>query len=215
MSYSSNPRFGSSRGGPPPGKKFRNPGERLRKKRWDLNELPKFEKNFYNENSEVQRMSQVLCPSCHSLTFSCTCCVVLSVFTCCFSSLCSQYDVEEYRRKKEITVRGSGCPKPVTSFHHAQFPRKHMHSWIHLQHCGQFADIHNQILYRPLFLLLPTRICNGCTDAAKLQGTNSHSGSRFPSGTQWERHGGHCSDGFWEDFIGEMCLPLHLYAPHR
>ncbi|XP_005940780.1 probable ATP-dependent RNA helicase DDX17 isoform X2 [Haplochromis burtoni] len=86
-----NPRFGSSRGGPPPGKKFRNPGERLRKKRWDLNELPKFEKNFYNENSEVQRMSQ--------------------------------YDVEEYRRKKEITVRGSGCPKPVTSFHHAQFPQ--------------------------------------------------------------------------------------------
>uniref|UniRef100_I3JNX0 RNA helicase n=1 Tax=Oreochromis niloticus TaxID=8128 RepID=I3JNX0_ORENI len=79
------------RGGPPPGKKFRNPGERLRKKRWDLNELPKFEKNFYNENSEVQRMSQ--------------------------------YDVEEYRRKKEITVRGSGCPKPVTSFHHAQFPQ--------------------------------------------------------------------------------------------
>lgn len=155
-------------------------------------------------------MSQVLCPSCHSLTFSCTCCVVLSVFTCCFSSLCSQYDVEEYRRKKEITVRGSGCPKPVTSFHHAQFPRKHMHSWIHLQHCGQFADIHNQILYRPLFLLLPTRICNGCTDAAKLQGTNSHSGSRFPSGTQWERHGGHCSDGFWEDFIGEMCLPLQM-----
>uniref|UniRef100_A0AAX7VLU4 RNA helicase n=1 Tax=Astatotilapia calliptera TaxID=8154 RepID=A0AAX7VLU4_ASTCA len=91
LSYSSNPRFGSSRGGPPPGKKFRNPGERLRKKRWDLNELPKFEKNFYNENSEVQRMSQ--------------------------------YDVEEYRRKKEITVRGSGCPKPVTSFHHAQFPQ--------------------------------------------------------------------------------------------
>ncbi|XP_030591255.1 probable ATP-dependent RNA helicase DDX17 [Archocentrus centrarchus] len=86
-----NPRFGSSRGGPPPGKKFGNPGDRLRKKRWDLNELPKFEKNFYNEHPEVQRMSQ--------------------------------YDVEEYRRKKEITVRGSGCPKPVISFHQAQFPQ--------------------------------------------------------------------------------------------
>ncbi|XP_040917881.1 probable ATP-dependent RNA helicase DDX17 [Toxotes jaculatrix] len=85
------PRFGSSRGGPPPGKKFGNPGDRLRKKRWDLDELPKFEKNFYNEHSEVQRMSQ--------------------------------YDVDEYRRKKEITVRGSGCPKPVTSFHQAQFPQ--------------------------------------------------------------------------------------------
>uniref|UniRef100_A0A665W7S0 RNA helicase n=1 Tax=Echeneis naucrates TaxID=173247 RepID=A0A665W7S0_ECHNA len=85
------PRFGSSRGGPPPGKKFGNPGDRLRKKRWDLDELPKFEKNFYNEHVEVQRLSQ--------------------------------YDLEEYRRKKEITVRGSGCPKPVTNFHQAQFPQ--------------------------------------------------------------------------------------------
>ncbi|XP_029014430.1 probable ATP-dependent RNA helicase DDX17 isoform X2 [Betta splendens] len=85
------PRFGSSRGGPPPGKKFGNPGERLRKKRWDLDELPKFEKNFYSEHAEVQRMSQ--------------------------------YDVDEYRRKKEITVRGSGCPKPITTFHQAQFPQ--------------------------------------------------------------------------------------------
>ncbi|XP_042360263.1 probable ATP-dependent RNA helicase DDX17 [Plectropomus leopardus] len=85
------PRFGSSRGGPPPGRKFGNPGERLRKKRWDLDELPKFEKNFYTEHAEVQRMSQ--------------------------------YDVEEYCRKKEITVRGSGCPKPITSFNQAQFPQ--------------------------------------------------------------------------------------------
>ncbi|KAM7372341.1 hypothetical protein PAMP_009518 [Pampus punctatissimus] len=85
------PRFGSSRGGPPPGKKFGNPGDRLRKKRWDLDELPKFEKNFYSEHLEVQRMSQ--------------------------------YDLEEYRRKKEITVRGSGCPKPITNFHQAQFPQ--------------------------------------------------------------------------------------------
>ncbi|TMS15351.1 putative ATP-dependent RNA helicase DDX17 [Larimichthys crocea] len=85
------PRFGSSRGGPPPGRKFGNPGDRLRKKRWDLDELPKFEKNFYTEHSEVQRMSQ--------------------------------YDVDEYRRKKEITVRGSGCPKPITNFHQAQYPQ--------------------------------------------------------------------------------------------
>ncbi|KAM7386436.1 hypothetical protein PAMA_009179 [Pampus argenteus] len=85
------PRFRSSRGAPPPGKKFGNPGDRLRKKRWDLDELPKFEKNFYSEHLEVQRMSQ--------------------------------YDLEEYRRKKEITVRGSGCPKPITNFHQAQFPQ--------------------------------------------------------------------------------------------
>uniref|UniRef100_A0A672FCM2 RNA helicase n=1 Tax=Salarias fasciatus TaxID=181472 RepID=A0A672FCM2_SALFA len=85
------PRFGSSRGGPPSGKKFGNPGERLRKKRWDLDELPKFEKNFYTEHPEVQRMSQ--------------------------------FDLEEYRRKKEITVRGTGCPKPIISFHQAHFPQ--------------------------------------------------------------------------------------------
>uniref|UniRef100_A0A674BJG7 RNA helicase n=1 Tax=Salmo trutta TaxID=8032 RepID=A0A674BJG7_SALTR len=77
--------------GPPPNKKFGNPGERLRKKKWDLNELPKFEKNFYNEHPDVQRMSQ--------------------------------YDLEEFRRKKEITIRGSGCPKPVSSFSQAHFPQ--------------------------------------------------------------------------------------------
>lgn len=56
----------SGRSGPPP-MKFGNPGERLRKKRWNLDELPKFEKNFYTEHPEVQRMTQViflifLCP---------------------------------------------------------------------------------------------------------------------------------------------------------
>lgn len=69
------PRFGamSGRSGPPP-MKFGNPGERLRKKRWNLDELPKFEKNFYVEHPEVQHMSQVnlyisLFPS-HSKTIS-------------------------------------------------------------------------------------------------------------------------------------------------
>ncbi|XP_028842599.1 probable ATP-dependent RNA helicase DDX17 [Denticeps clupeoides] len=85
------PRFGSSRGGPSPNKKYGNPGDRLRKKKWDLDELPKFEKNFYTEHPDVQRTVQ--------------------------------YEVEEFRRKKEITVRGSGCPKPVTSFSQAQFPQ--------------------------------------------------------------------------------------------
>lgn len=40
--------------------KFGNPGERLRKKRWNMDELPKFEKNFYTEPPEVQHMSQVV-----------------------------------------------------------------------------------------------------------------------------------------------------------
>lgn len=60
MSWHRSPRFGSSRGGPTSGRKFGNPGDRLRKKRWDLEELPKFEKNFYSEHPEVQRMSQVI-----------------------------------------------------------------------------------------------------------------------------------------------------------
>ncbi|XP_029446073.1 probable ATP-dependent RNA helicase DDX17 [Rhinatrema bivittatum] len=91
----SGPRFGSNRGGggsgllPP--KKFGNPGERLRKKKWDLSELPKFEKNFYAEHPEVTRMTS--------------------------------FDVEELRRKKEITVRGTDCPKPVFNFHQASFPQ--------------------------------------------------------------------------------------------
>ncbi|KAF4115616.1 probable ATP-dependent RNA helicase DDX5 isoform X1 [Onychostoma macrolepis] len=56
--YSSGPpRFGGSRGGPPQGKKFGNPGDRLRKKHWNMDELPKFEKNFYQEHPEVARRS--------------------------------------------------------------------------------------------------------------------------------------------------------------
>ncbi|XP_048868913.1 probable ATP-dependent RNA helicase DDX17 [Brienomyrus brachyistius] len=84
-------RFGSSRNAYSPPRKFGNPGERLRKKKWDLDELPKFEKNFYQEHAEVQRMTP--------------------------------YDIEEFRRKKEITIRGTGCPKPVTAFHQANFPQ--------------------------------------------------------------------------------------------
>ncbi|XP_077379527.1 putative ATP-dependent RNA helicase DDX5 [Festucalex cinctus] len=52
------PRFGGggggSRGGPPPAK-FGNPGDRLRKRHWNLDELPKFQKNFYQEHPDVTR----------------------------------------------------------------------------------------------------------------------------------------------------------------
>ncbi|KAI4877534.1 hypothetical protein NFI96_015813 [Prochilodus magdalenae] len=90
-SYGSGPpRFGGSRGGPPPGKKYGNPGERLRKKHWNLDELPKFEKNFYQEHPDVARRPP--------------------------------QEVEQYRRSKEITVKGRDCPKPVMRFHEASFP---------------------------------------------------------------------------------------------
>ncbi|XP_061578908.1 probable ATP-dependent RNA helicase DDX17 isoform X2 [Cololabis saira] len=85
------PRFGGGMGGRSGSNKFGNPGERLRKKKWNLDELPKFEKDFYTQHDEVERMGQ--------------------------------FEVEEFCRRKEITIRGSGCPKPVTAFHQAQFPQ--------------------------------------------------------------------------------------------
>lgn len=62
------PRFGGSRGGPLSGKKFGNPGEKLTKKKWNLDELPKFEKNFYQEHPDVVRRTVVrtLSNSCKS-----------------------------------------------------------------------------------------------------------------------------------------------------
>ncbi|XP_044152720.1 probable ATP-dependent RNA helicase DDX5 [Bufo gargarizans] len=80
------PRFGGNRGSG----KFGNPGERLVKKKWNLEQLPKFEKNFYQETPEV---------ACRTAQ-----------------------DAEQYRRGKEITVRGQNCPKPVLQFHEASFP---------------------------------------------------------------------------------------------
>ncbi|KAJ8363561.1 hypothetical protein SKAU_G00123920 [Synaphobranchus kaupii] len=86
--YGGAPRFGGSRGGPPQGK-FGNPGERLRKKHWNLDELPKFEKNFYQEHPDVARRPA---------------------------------EVEQYRRSKEVTVKGRDCPNPMLKFHEASFP---------------------------------------------------------------------------------------------
>uniref|UniRef100_A0AAY4ABG9 RNA helicase n=1 Tax=Denticeps clupeoides TaxID=299321 RepID=A0AAY4ABG9_9TELE len=87
--YGGSHRFGGSRGGPPSGK-FGNPGERLRKKHWNLDELPKFEKNFYKEHADITRRSV--------------------------------QEVEQYRRSKEVTVKGRDCPKPIVKFHEATFP---------------------------------------------------------------------------------------------
>uniref|UniRef100_A0A8C5DWA2 RNA helicase n=1 Tax=Gouania willdenowi TaxID=441366 RepID=A0A8C5DWA2_GOUWI len=48
---------GGGGGGGGGGSKFGNPGERLRKKHWNLDELPKFEKNFYQQHPDVSRRS--------------------------------------------------------------------------------------------------------------------------------------------------------------
>ncbi|GBO27481.1 hypothetical protein AVEN_259525-1 [Araneus ventricosus] len=56
---------GSSRGGFTGGSggrgslKGKQPGERLRKPRWDMSKLMPFQKNFYHEHPNVQRRSQV------------------------------------------------------------------------------------------------------------------------------------------------------------
>lgn len=63
------PRFGGgggSRGGPPMGK-FGNPGERLRKKHWNLDELPKFQKNFYQEHPDTSHRPLVRPAHCCSV----------------------------------------------------------------------------------------------------------------------------------------------------
>ncbi|XP_072098511.1 probable ATP-dependent RNA helicase DDX5 isoform X2 [Mobula birostris] len=88
--FGSAPRFGGSRNAPVAGRKFGQPGEKLRKRKWDLNELPKFEKNFYVEHMDVVNRSP--------------------------------QEIEQYRRSKEITVKGLGCPKPVFNFVEASFP---------------------------------------------------------------------------------------------
>nr|XP_046187024.1 probable ATP-dependent RNA helicase DDX5 isoform X1 [Oncorhynchus gorbuscha] len=51
------PRFGGGGRGGGGGGKFGNPGDRLRKKHWNLDELSKFEKNFYQEHPDVNRRS--------------------------------------------------------------------------------------------------------------------------------------------------------------
>ncbi|XP_055080506.1 LOW QUALITY PROTEIN: probable ATP-dependent RNA helicase DDX5 [Periophthalmus magnuspinnatus] len=87
------PRFGGAQvetGGGPPMGKFGLPGERLRKRHWDLDELPKFQKNFYQEHPDV---------TCRPLQ-----------------------DVEQYRRSKEVTVKGRDCPKPIMKFNEAAYP---------------------------------------------------------------------------------------------
>ncbi|KAM9296843.1 putative ATP-dependent RNA helicase DDX5 isoform 2-T2 [Gastrophryne carolinensis] len=89
--FGGGPRFGGNRnGGGGKMGKYGNPGERLMKKKWDLETLPKFEKNFYQETPEVARRTP--------------------------------QEVEQFRRSKEITVRGFNCPKPLFRFEEAAFP---------------------------------------------------------------------------------------------
>lgn len=52
--------YGGGRGGGGGGGKFGNQaGSTLRKPRWDMDSLPRFEKNFYREHPNVQARSNV------------------------------------------------------------------------------------------------------------------------------------------------------------
>ena len=50
-------------GGGGGGGKFNTPGSSLRKPNWDMNALPRFEKNFYREAASVQARSMQVCGS--------------------------------------------------------------------------------------------------------------------------------------------------------
>lgn len=126
------PRFGGNRGGG--GGKFGNPGDRLRKKQWNLDELPKFEKNFYQQHPDVARRSMVgavlrnsvenvLPRCCYTCWKLCNLQQLLVLIVNMFHF--SQQEVEQYRRSKTITVKGRECPNPITKFHEAAFPCKY------------------------------------------------------------------------------------------
>ncbi|XP_050135648.1 DEAD-box ATP-dependent RNA helicase 20 isoform X2 [Malus sylvestris] len=59
-------------------------------RKFDLDGLIPFEKNFYVESSQVEKMSEV--------------------------------EMEEYRKRREITVEGRDVPKPIKSFRDTGFP---------------------------------------------------------------------------------------------
>lgn len=65
-------------------------GNNLAKQEWDLDSLPKFEKNFYKENEAVSARSDA--------------------------------EVSEFRKKHNMTVKGTDIPKPVETFDEAGFP---------------------------------------------------------------------------------------------
>ncbi|KAI5457733.1 P-loop containing nucleoside triphosphate hydrolase protein [Mariannaea sp. PMI_226] len=66
-------------------------GAGLKQQEWDINNLPKFEKDFYKEHSDVANRSDA--------------------------------EVDAFRRKHQMTIAGSGVPKPVETFDEAGFPR--------------------------------------------------------------------------------------------
>lgn len=51
--------YGGGRGGGGGGKFGNQAGSTLRKPRWDMDALPRFEKNFYREHPNVQARSNV------------------------------------------------------------------------------------------------------------------------------------------------------------
>ena len=88
------------------------PGEKLRKPRWEMDRLAPFEKNFYKPHQNL-----LVCSIQLFLTFSIA--YWFAVFLCQTKSL---HEVEAYRASKEITTRGRDVPYPITAFDEANFP---------------------------------------------------------------------------------------------
>ena len=100
---------------PPPPLSSRLDDYQPSRKRWDLSRLPKFEKNFYSEHPAVSARAEVCLPEER-----------WAWWVCGLTPCPLQAEVEQYRRAKEMFVRGHGVPKPVTQFEEAGFP-----SYIH------------------------------------------------------------------------------------
>lgn len=107
------PRFGGggggNRGGPPVGK-FGNPGERLRKKHWNLDELPKFQKNFYQEHPDATRRPLVRLFSGFSFLI-----LYVFVFLCSFfiSSSNSSKRLSSIEEAKKLRLKAEIAPNQL------------------------------------------------------------------------------------------------------
>lgn len=145
------PRFGGSRNGPPPGKKFGNPGDRLRKKHWNLDELPKFEKNFYQEHHEVSRRTPV---SIFNTCGGFLSCIWGRIKVFCFSYFSKKLTTTE--EAKKLQWREENVPNPLWS----SMKQVSQVSWcdVGLQN-GEYLLLHLNWL---IILIYLNRLRDGC-----------------------------------------------------
>lgn len=132
----------------------------------------------------------------------CACYHVFETLLGCFGhgSLCAflQQEVEQYRRSKEVTVKGRECPNPIMQFYEASFPCEYYRS------CCMKSGVSS--LTRSTVTLIQSfvfSICNGRYQQTELAQPNSYSGSGLAFGSEWERYGRHCTNWIRENPLCE------------